>query len=80
MKRTNSNTYRSVVLALLLLFVSAGSAGAITYDITAEAGNLAMPDGTLIPVWGYSLTDPTGSATGAPPFRDRSSRCPPATT
>lgn len=63
MKRQFSNPWLSAVLALLLLFITAGSAGAITYDITAEAATITMPDGAVILIWGYKETGSAGPAT-----------------
>ncbi len=71
MKRYIRNPWLKVVLALLLLIVTTGSAGAITYDLTAEAGTLTMPDGAVVPIWGYRLTsDPVGSAKAPGPVID----------
>lgn len=55
--------YRRVGLpALLLLFLGAVGAGAATYNLSAEALTLTLPDGASVPAWGYRDTDTTDPA------------------
>jgi len=46
---------------LLVVAVAAlsGNASAEVYDLCASAGTKTMPDGSTIPIWGYSINDPT---------------------
>jgi FtsP/CotA-like multicopper oxidase with cupredoxin domain len=51
-------------LAMLLLVLTAGSASAIRYELTAEEITITMPDATNVTAWGFRLTsDAPGSAT-----------------
>jgi FtsP/CotA-like multicopper oxidase with cupredoxin domain len=66
--KTQSPTPNRLVQALLLagLVSVAAPACAVEYWLRAEAVNVAMPDGTSVPMWGYALTDSSygpGSAT-----------------
>ena len=47
---------KGVFLTLaLLLTMAAGTASAVTYDLCAGQGSLTMPDGQVVPVWGFGL-------------------------
>ena len=45
---------------LLVVAVAAlsGNASAETYDLCASADTKTMPDGSTVPIWGYSINDP----------------------
>ena len=51
-------------LATLLLASVSGAALAQTVSLTAGATNASMPDGSLVPMWGYSCGTGTGAPTG----------------
>lgn len=56
----------SQVLLLAGLVTVAAPASAVEYWLRAEAVNVTMPDGIVVPMWGYALTDATfatGTAT-----------------
>ena len=59
--QTTSKLCRMPALLALVLPLVAGNAAAITYDLAAVPFNKAMPDGTSVPMWGYSVDG--GSAT-----------------
>ena len=48
-------------LAVSLLLVASGESLAQTVNLTAQAATAAMPDGQVVPMWGYKC----GTATGA---------------
>jgi FtsP/CotA-like multicopper oxidase with cupredoxin domain len=54
----------SQALLLAGLATVAAPASAVEYWLRAEAVNVTMPDGVIVPMWGYALTDAT-YATGA---------------
>lgn len=56
MTKHSTIRFKGLLTALCLLVFMAGTAGAITYEITAGATDLTMPDGTVVPVWGYAIT------------------------
>lgn len=56
MKTTKLHTKRLVqALALAGLVSAAGPASAMDYYLRAEAVNVTMPDGAVVPMWGYAL-------------------------
>lgn len=63
MRNQRRKTYVSAALALLLLLVTAGSASAIVYELTAEETDIVMPDGISVPAWGYRLSASPDPAT-----------------
>ncbi len=63
MRIQRRKTFASAALALLLLLIGVGSASAIVYQITAEETEIVMPDGLIVPAWGYRLTTDTVPAT-----------------
>jgi hypothetical protein len=69
MNARRSHHLKVGLLALLLLFLGAASGGAATYDITAEPTTLTMPDGFLVPAWGYKLTGSTNATVPGPEIR-----------
>jgi len=54
MKKRQLNLSLRLLAAASLLAV-AGSASAATFDLVAEQVNKTMPDGSVIPMWGYRL-------------------------
>lgn len=63
MRTQRRKTFAGAVLVLLLLLITVGSASAITYAITAEETDMTMPDGTIVPAWGYRLNASADPAT-----------------
>jgi len=65
MKRNKTmNKYLLSSLLAASAAFAAGTASAESYDLCAVAGTKTMPDGSTVPVWGYSLD--TGAGCGAP--------------
>src|SRR5512143_1841399 len=64
---TMKNAKRIIVCTTFLLVVSmlasAGAAFAATYNLRAERVSLTMPDGTVVPAWGFA-DDVAGAGTG----------------
>ena len=54
---------KTAVLAATALLLGAGGAVAQSVDITAAPSNAIMPDGTSVPMWGYSCTSAAAPAT-----------------
>ncbi len=53
---TNRTTaWRATAVTGLLLLALAMSASAVEYTLRAEASTLTMPDGRVVPVWGFAL-------------------------
>lgn len=54
-------TINKLSRALLLagLVTAAAPAGAVEYWLRADTVNVTMPDGVVVPMWGYALTDMT---------------------
>jgi len=50
-----------------LLTLAAGPAAAVTYDLCAGPFNQTMPDGTVVPMWGFAPGGATGGVCDAPP-------------
>jgi FtsP/CotA-like multicopper oxidase with cupredoxin domain len=66
MKRNiTMNKYLLNGLLAASLALIAGTASADTHNLCAVAGTKTMPDGSTVPVWGYSINDPT-TGCGAP--------------
>jgi FtsP/CotA-like multicopper oxidase with cupredoxin domain len=63
--QTTSKFCRMPALLALVLPLVAGNAAAITYDLVAMPFDKAMPDGTLVPMWGYSVDGGPVTAPGA---------------
>ena len=64
MKTTKLHTNRLVqALALAGLVSFAAPASAMDYYLRAEAVNLTMPDGAVVPMWGYALDGASCAAT-----------------
>lgn len=62
----NNKMVKHICLNLLLaafLSAMASAALAVTYDLRADKVNLTMPDGTIIPAWGFA-DDVSGAGTG----------------
>jgi FtsP/CotA-like multicopper oxidase with cupredoxin domain len=62
MKTTNKKTVCMTFLLMACLFAMAGSASAATYNLRAGTVNITMPDGAVIPAWGFA--DDTGITAG----------------
>jgi len=63
MKKRQLNLSLRLLAAASLLAV-AGSASAATFDLVAEQVNKTMPDGSVVPMWGYRLAaQAAGTAT-----------------
>jgi len=60
MKRSN-DMKKTLKLGLMAsaLALAAGTASAEVYDLCAVAGTKTLPDGSTVPVWGYSLNNGT---------------------
>ena len=56
MRKHSAIRLKGLLTVLCLLTFMAGTAGAITYEITAGVTDLPMSDGTVVPVWGYAIT------------------------
>src|SRR5512139_3176985 len=54
-RQTISKLFRTPALLVLTLPLAAGSAAAATYDLVAMPFVKAMPDGTLVTMWGYAM-------------------------
>ena len=54
MTTTNKKTICMTFLLLACLFAMAGSVSAATYNLRAGTVNITMPDGTVIPAWGFA--------------------------
>ena len=64
MKTTNQKKICMTFLLLMVcLFATAGPASAATYNLRAGTVNITMPDGTVIPAWGFA-DDIAGAGTG----------------
>jgi FtsP/CotA-like multicopper oxidase with cupredoxin domain len=63
--QTTSKLCRMPALLALVLPLVAGNAAAITYDLTAVPFNKVMPDGTSVPMWGYSVNGGPVTVPGA---------------
>lgn len=73
MKRFNDmKTYAKVALVGSALALAAGPAAAINYYIAAKAYDKTLPDGTVVPMWGYVI-DPDGTCYNLP-VRDYAAR------
>lgn len=57
-------TLLGVVLGLLVLGSTAENAYAAEYFLCAGAGTVTMPDGVVVPVWGFALDDNANLADG----------------
>ncbi|MCD6706869.1 MAG: Ig-like domain-containing protein [Thiobacillus sp.] len=53
--QTTSKLCRTPTLLALVLPLVAGNAAAITYNLVAAPFDKAMPDGTLVTMWGFAL-------------------------
>jgi len=53
------NKYLLNSLLVASLALATGNASAEVYDLCASAGTKTMPDGSTVPVWGYSIDDET---------------------
>ena len=64
--KTNLPQLKQIAQALVLagMVTLAAPALAATYNLRAEAVSLTMPDGAVIPMWGYALD---GASCAAPP-------------
>ncbi|MCK8600801.1 hypothetical protein [Desulfoferrobacter suflitae] len=51
-------------MAAALCLVLVGTSSAVVYNLRAEATTVTMPDGTVIPVWGYALDSAPGAGDG----------------
>lgn len=54
MKTTNKKTVCMTFLLMACIFAAAGSVSAATYNLRAGTVNITMPDGTVIPAWGFA--------------------------
>jgi len=54
---TKRQTPLASVLACVGLLLIAGQAAAAEYWLCAKAGNVTMPDGAVVPIWGYVQDD-----------------------
>ncbi|GAB6193598.1 Ig-like domain-containing protein [Desulfocastanea catecholica] len=54
---------KGALLALLAVTLTAGPSLAATYDLCASDGTVTMPDGTIVPIWGYADITASGSCT-----------------
>src|ERR1700704_6637454 len=63
MLANQSKAVLRAVLTLAALVFGAGVSSAQTVDLTAGPTNLTLPDGNAVPMWGYTCTAHTGSAT-----------------
>ena len=79
--KTQSPTMNRFSQAMLLagLVTAAAPASAIEYWLRADTVNVTMPDGTLVPMWGYALTDATYT-TGTPSVPGPALTVPPGDT
>ncbi len=59
---TNKRTVCMTFLLMACLFAAAGSVSAATYNLRAGTVNITMPDGAVIPAWGFA--DDTGITAG----------------
>jgi hypothetical protein len=65
-----STTFKSALIksrlaATLLLLASGASYAQQAVNLTAAPSNVVMPDGTSVPMWGYSCTGTPTNATCA---------------
>ena len=63
---------KKVIFAAGLLFVGATAASAQSVNLTAGASNFTLPDGNVVPMWGYTCADAASVATSG-------AKCSPAT-
>lgn len=56
-----------VMMAVVACFGLAGNAQAVTYDLKVSTGSVTMPDGTSVPIWGYSDCGMPADCATAPP-------------
>jgi FtsP/CotA-like multicopper oxidase with cupredoxin domain len=54
---------RLILLIAACLAIAAGTAMAVSYDLRADRVNITMPDGTVVPAWGFA-DDVAGAGTG----------------
>src|SRR3990172_2774874 len=62
----NSKIVKKICMKLLFVvcfFAMVDTAKAVTYDLRADRVNLIMPDGVVIPAWGFA-DDVLGAGTG----------------
>jgi len=52
------------LLAAALCMVVAGTASAVVFNLRAAATTVTMPDGTVVPMWGYALESSPGAGDG----------------
>src|SRR6516162_143673 len=52
--KVNSALIRSGLTASVLLLGSAAAFGQVTVNLTAASGTATMPDGSAVPMWGYT--------------------------
>jgi len=52
--KVNSALIRSGLTASVLLLGSAAAFGQVTVNLTAAPGTATMPDGSAVPMWGYT--------------------------
>jgi len=66
-RQTTSKLCRTPALLALVLPLMAGNAAAITYNLVAMPlpFGKTMPDGTLVPMWGYSVNGGPATVPGA---------------
>src|SRR4051794_39833443 len=58
------STLKTAVQAVAVLFLGAGwAAGQQAVNLTAGPASISMPDGSSVPMWGYSCGDPVPSST-----------------
>src|SRR5262249_40351354 len=58
-------TLKTAVLVTTVLLLGAGLAVAQQVNLTAGSSNLTLPDGSVVPMWGYSCDDAGTGATCA---------------
>lgn len=57
---------RGLPVFLMVLLLMAGTARAVTYNLTADVTTLTMPDGTPVPAWGFSVNGGPVQVPGEP--------------
>src|SRR5882762_9612499 len=58
-------TLKTAVLAVTVLLLAAGVSLAQSVDLTAGPQNATLPDGQVVPMWGYTCANPVAPATCA---------------
>ena len=66
MRSKRAIQYQTIFLTLALLTITMGTCSAAVFNLKAEATTITMPDGQIVPMWGFGLNNAPGDPVTIP--------------